>query len=136
MDINILNDFITGTLSSATTAVLMWFLLRKKLSNDNLDVSTNKAENRAIKYLENARVKLDEKQVFLEEKLSILKDKYDDCLTKNLSLSNDVDKLLTQVKLLSDIIASLQSHLNNTRNTIVGQIATTHEISKSHKTGE
>ena len=136
MDINILNDFITGTLSSATTAVLMWFLLRKKLSNDNLDVSTNKAENRAIKYLENARVKLDEKQVFLEERLSILKDKYDDCLTKNLSLSNDVDKLLTQVKLLSDIIASLQSHLNNTRNTIVGQIATTHEISKSHKTGE
>lgn len=136
MDINILNDFITGTLSSATTAVLMWFLLRKKLSNDNLDVSTNKAENRAIKYLENARVKLDEKQVFLEEKLSILKDKYDDCLTKNLSLSNNVDKLLTQVKLLSDIIASLQSHLNNTRNTIVGQIATTHEISKSHKTGE
>lgn len=136
MDINILNDFITGTLSSATTAVLMWFLLRKKLSNDNLDVSTNKAENRAIKYLENARVKLDEKQVFLEEKLSGLKDKYDDCLTKNLSLSNDVDKLLTQVKLLSDIIASLQSHLNNTRNTIVGQIATTHEISKSHKTGE
>ena len=136
MDINILNDFITGTLSSATTAVLMWFLLRKKLSNDNLDVSTNKAENRAIKYLENTRVKLDEKQVFLEEKLSILKDKYDDCLTKNLSLSNDVDKLLTQVKLLSDIIASLQSHLNNTRNTIVGQIATTHEISKSHKTGE
>lgn len=136
MDINILNDFITGTLSSATTAVLMWFLLRKKLSNDNLDVSTNKAENRAIKYLENARIKLDEKQVFLEEKLSILKDKYDDCLTKNLSLSNDVDKLLTQVKLLSDIIASLQSHLNNTRNTIVGQIATTHEISKSHKTGE
>ena len=136
MDINILNDFITGTLSSATTAVLMWFLLRKKLSNENLDVSTNKAENRAIKYLETARVKLDEKQVFLEEKLSILKDKYDDCLTKNLSLSNDVDKLLTQVKLLSDIIASLQSHLNNTRNTIVGQIATTHEISKSHKTGE
>lgn len=111
-------------------------MLRKKLSNDNLDVSTNKAENRAIRYLETARVKLDEKQVFLEEKLSILKDKYDDCLTKNLSLSNDADKLLTQVKLLSDIIASLQSHLNNTRNTIVGQIATTHEISKSHKTGE
>ena len=136
MDISILTEFITGTVSSATTAVLMWFMLRKKLSNDNLDVSTNKAENRAIKYLENARVKLDEKQVFLEEKLSILKDKYDDCLTKNLSLSNDVDKLLTQVKLLSDIIASLQSHLNNTRNTIVGQIATTHEISKSHKTGE
>ncbi len=136
MDINILTEFITGTVSSATTAVLMWFMLRKKLSNDNLDVSTNKAENRAIKYLENARVKLDEKQVFLEEKISVLKDKYDDCLTKNLSLSNDVDKLLTQVKLLSDIIASLQSHLNNTRNTIVGQIATTHEISKSHKTGE
>lgn len=111
-------------------------MLRKKLSNDNLDVNTNKAENRAIKYLENARVKLDEKQVFLEEKLSVLKDKYDDCLTQNLSLSNDVDKLLTQVKLLSDIIASLQSHLNNTRNTIVGQIAATHEISKSHKTGE
>lgn len=111
-------------------------MLRKKLSNDNLDVSTNNAENRAIRYLETARVRLDEKQVFLEEKLSSLKDKYDDCLTKNLSLSNDVDKLLTQVKLLSDIIASLQSHLNNTRNTIVGQIATTHEISKSHKTGE
>lgn len=136
MDISILTEFITGTVSSATTAVLMWFMLRKKLSNDNLDVSTNKAENRAIRYLETARVKLDEKQVFLEEKLSVLKDKYDDCLTKNLSLSNDVDKLLTQVKLLSDIIASLQSHLNNTRNTIVGQIATTHEISKSHKTGE
>ena len=136
MDISILTEFITGTVSSATTAVLMWFMLRKKLSNDNLDVSTNKAENRAIRYLETARVKLDEKQVFLEEKLSSLKDKYDDCLTKNLSLSNDVDKLLTQVKLLSDIIASLQSHLNNTRNTIVGQIATTHEISKSHKTGE
>ena len=136
MDISILTEFITGTVSSATTAVLMWCMLRKKLSNDNLDVSTNKAENRAIKYLENARVKLDEKQVFLEEKLSILKDKYDDCLTKNLSLSNDVDKLLTQVKLLSDIIASLQSHLNDTRNTIVGQIVTTHEISKSHKTGE
>ena len=136
MDISILTEFITGTVSSATTAVLMWFMLRKKLSNDNLDVSTNKAENRAIKYLENARANLDEKQVFLEEKLSILKDKYDDCLTKNLSLSNDVDKLLTQVKLLSDIIASLQSHLNTTRNTIVGQIATTHEISKSHKTGE
>lgn len=136
MDINILTEFITGTVSSATTAVLMWFMLRKKLSNDNLDVSTNNAENRAIRYLETARVRLDEKQVFLEEKLSSLKDKYDDCLTKNLSLSNDVDKLLTQVKLLSDIIASLQSHLNNTRNTIVGQIATTHEISKSHKTGE
>ncbi len=136
MDINILTEFITGTVSSATTAVLMWFMLRKKLSNDNLDVSTNQAENRAIRYLEKARVKLDEKQVFLEEKISVLKDKYDDCLTKNLSLSNDVDKLLTQVKLLSDIIASLQSHLNNTRNTIVGQIATTHEISKSHKTGE
>lgn len=136
MDISILTEFITGTVSSATTAVLMWFMLRKKLSNDNLDVSTNKAENRAIRYLETTRVKLDEKQVFLEEKLSVLKDKYDDCLTKNLSLSNDVDKLLTQVKLLSDIIASLQSHLNNTRNTIVGQIATTHEISKSHKTGE
>ena len=136
MDTSILTEFITGTVSSATTAVLMWFMLRKKLSNDNLDVSTNNAENRAIRYLETARVKLDEKQVFLEENLSGLKDKYDDCLTKNLSLSNDVDKLLTQVKLLSDIIASLQSHLNNTRNTIVGQIATTHEIPKSHETGE
>jgi hypothetical protein len=112
------------------TSVAGYFLLRNKLSHDKLEISKNDTEYKFIQQLESSRQQSLDNEIKLRAMLNAVQSDYSEATLKNNQLSQDIDTLLIQVKILNNIIQSMHNQLVAVRNDLVRQIKKNDELVK------
>lgn len=107
---------LAGSLAALFTGVAsLTFFLRKKLASDNADIARNRAEENIILSLEKQRDFAFTEKEKLEKKLEAVELEKDQALIKVFKLTQEVENLSGQVKILRELVERLGKSLDSTR---------------------
>ncbi len=101
------------TATSAVGATL--FALRRRASRDTVEIVKDRAEESIISHLERQRDKAVEDASKAQVKLMVLEAEKNDAIHKVNLLSNEMQHLTSQVKILKDLVERLGKNLDDTR---------------------
>jgi len=130
ISLQFVQDLIQPIMTALGTSVAGYFLLRNKLSHDKLEISKNDTEYKFIQQLESSRQQSLDNEIKLRAMLNAVQSDYSEATLKNNQLSQDIDTLLIQVKILNNIIQSMHNQLVAVRNDLVRQIKKNDELVK------
>lgn len=130
VSLQFVQDLIQPIMTALGTSVAGYFLLRNKLSHDKLEISKNDTEYKFIQQLESSRQQSLDNEIKLRAMLNAVHSDYSEATLKNNQLSQDIDTLLIQVKILNNIIQSMHNQLVAVRNDLVRQIKKNDELVK------
>lgn len=130
ISLQFVQDLIQPIMTALGTSVAGYFLLRNKLSHDKLEISKNDTEYKFIQQLESSRQQSLDNEIKLRAMLNAVQSDYSEAILKNNQLSQDIDTLLIQVKILNNIIQSMHNQLVAVRNDLVRQIKKNDELVK------
>lgn len=113
---NIDTSSLAGSLAAALTGIAsLAFFMRKKLASDNTEIARNRAEENIILSLEKQRDFAFSEREKLEKRIQELDVEKDEAILKVVKLTQEVENLSGQVKLLRDLMERLGNTLDITK---------------------
>ncbi len=107
---------LAGSLAAALTGIAsLAFFMRKKLASDNTEIARNRAEENIILSLEKQRDFAFSEREKLEKRIQELDVERDEAILKVVRLTQEVENLSGQVKLLRELIERLGKTLDITK---------------------
>lgn len=123
MMIQLTQEWITPILSAIGGGLATFLTIRKTLVKDELTITRDKTEIEFLNHLEKSRDNAVQRETELRQVIAEVQMQHNDCISKNRELLQDIDNLLIQVRLLNEVIRTLQNQLQNTKEVINQQIA-------------
>ena len=123
MVLKLTQEFITPILTAIGGGLAAFLTLRRTLLKDELAITRDKTEIEFLNHLEKARDNAVQRETELLSVIAEVQTQHNDCISNNRELLQDIDNLLIQVRLLNEVVRTLQTQLHHTKDVINTQIA-------------